>query len=86
VKLSALKLADDGSGDLVVRLWEATGTRVATTLSVPGGIGGVRTCNLLEEPRPAPAGAAGPEPALLEDGATLELGPFEVVTLRIVRP
>ncbi len=32
VQVSAVKLADDGSGDLIVRLWEATGDRVVTVL------------------------------------------------------
>jgi alpha-mannosidase len=78
VQVSAVKAADDGTGDLVVRLWEATGNHVDTSL----GVGGIHRrairCDLLEEPR---AGAAAVE---VSDGRLpLVLRPFELVTLRL---
>ena len=50
VQVSAVKPADDGSGDLVVRLWSAAGNRVDARLESPAGIEGVEACNALEEP------------------------------------
>ena len=49
VELDAVKLADDGSGDLVVRLHEHRGARQRITLRVPWVIGSAWRCNLLEE-------------------------------------
>lgn len=81
VQVSAVKAADDGSGDLVVRLWEATGTHVRTELGFGPGTAAVRRCDLLEEPQPG-------SPALVVEGGhlPLELRPFELVTLRCARP
>jgi len=75
VQLSAVKLADDGSGDLVVRLYEALGDRSDVTVSMREPITGAARCNLLEEP-------LGTTEAL--DGiVVLTLRPFELVTLRL---
>lgn len=77
--LSAVKLADDRSGDVVVRLYEAEGRRGTARLALPAGV--VRECDLLERPLDEPAalrgrdGTAGP--------AALALRPFQVVTLRV---
>lgn len=75
VVVTAVKAADDGSGDLVVRMHEAFGGRARTTLrtAVPVTTGTV--CDLLERP------IGDPEPAT--DGVALELRPFEVRTLRL---
>ena len=74
VVVSAVKAADDGSGDLVVRLHEAAGGHRQATLSVPGRRS-VTTTDLLERPLCEPAAVVG-------DAVAVELGPFEVVTLR----
>ncbi|WOF23129.1 glycoside hydrolase family 38 C-terminal domain-containing protein [Microbacterium betulae] len=75
VLVEAVKLAEDGSGDVVVRLYEARGGRARGRL-VPGfaAAGAVRT-DLLERPldhRP-------------DDALALDLRPFELVTVRIGR-
>ncbi len=46
-----MKVADDGSGDLVVRLHEATGNRVRTTVAAPRRIIVAAACDLLESPQ-----------------------------------
>jgi alpha-mannosidase len=74
-QISAVKRADDGSGDLVVRLYEACGDRTTVTLRLPHRVSVASLCNLLEEPE-----------YTLEtsDGiATLTLSPFQLATLRL---
>ena len=75
VQVSAVKRADDGSGDLVVRLYEACGDRSAATLRCPERITSASRCNLLEEPS---------DSFEVGDGiVALTLRPFELVTLRL---
>ena len=77
VEVDAVKLADDGSGDLVVRLHEACGDRTRATIASDGRITAASRCNLLEEP------ADGFE---VSDGiVAVTLRPFELVTLRLTR-
>jgi alpha-mannosidase len=49
VTLSAVKLADDRSGDLVVRVYEALGRRAAGTVTVAAPVSGARTVSLIED-------------------------------------
>ncbi|QEU90055.1 alpha-mannosidase [Streptomyces kanamyceticus] len=80
VVVTAVKLADDGSGDVVVRFHESRGGRAKTTLAAGFSAGSVAVTDLLERPL---ADAAAPE---LADGAvSLTLRPFELVTLRFSR-
>lgn len=74
VVLTAVKEADDGSGDLVVRGHEALGGRARATLVVSGGRT-VAECDLLEVPTSAPEPVAA-------DGLAVELRPFELGTWR----
>jgi alpha-mannosidase len=76
VVVESVKLADDRSGDVVVRLYESTGGRVTTTVTGPGTPTPV---DLLEEPLTDAALA----PRLAGDRLTLR--PFQVVTLRFAR-
>ncbi|MGI5142581.1 MULTISPECIES: alpha-mannosidase [unclassified Streptomyces] len=77
VVLSAVKLADDASGDVVVRLYESHGGRVRTQLGAGFEVAQVHACDLLERPLSS----------LESDGSTVELAlrPFELVTLRLTR-
>jgi alpha-mannosidase len=75
VVITAVKAADDGSSDLVVRLHEAFGGRARTTLRTGAAFASCTACDLLERP------VGEPEPA--GDGIALELRPFEVRTLRL---
>jgi alpha-mannosidase len=75
VQVSSVKRADDGSGDLIVRLFEACGDRTTLTVRAPHPVRGALRCNLFEEP------IAGVE---CSDGiVSLTLRPFELVTLRL---
>ncbi|MFC9631561.1 alpha-mannosidase [Streptomyces mirabilis] len=80
VVVTAVKLADDGSGDVVVRFHESRGGRTGATLTAGFEIGDVTVTDLLERPL---ADAAAPR----RDGdrVTLSLRPFELVTLRLTR-
>jgi alpha-mannosidase len=75
VQISSVKHADDGSGDLIVRLYEACGDRVTCTVRTPQRVHGALRCNLLEEP------TNGIE---CSDGiVSLTMQPFELLTLRL---
>ena len=75
--MDAVKVADDGSGDLVVRLHEAVGNRTRISVATPERIVGAWRCNLLEEEQGAEE---------VGDGVvTLTLRPFQIVTLRLRR-
>ncbi|RNE62655.1 alpha-mannosidase [Cryobacterium tepidiphilum] len=81
VVIEAVKLAEDRSGDVVVRLYEAHGSRALATLIRSFDAADATETDLLERPlgRPrAVVGAAGAE-------TTLELRPFQLVTLRFAR-
>ncbi|GAA2029279.1 glycoside hydrolase family 38 C-terminal domain-containing protein [Pseudokineococcus marinus] len=85
VVVEAVKLADDRSGDVVVRLYEALGGRARARL-VPGfAAADVDEVDLLE--RPAPDDVRGALRGGLDErgGAPLHLRPFQVVTLRLRR-
>ncbi|MGX4688347.1 alpha-mannosidase [Streptomyces sp. JNUCC 63] len=80
VVVTAVKLADDGSGDVVVRLHEAHGGRTRATLTAGFEVADVTVTDLLERPLPD---AEAPE----RDGdrIALRLRPFELMTLRLRR-
>ena len=77
--IEAVKLADDGSGDVIVRLYESLGERSTGLVKANFFVTGVHTVDLLERPVEAPGVTCGP------DCAELSLRPFQLVTLRFVR-
>ena len=77
VVVEAVKLADDGSGDVVVRLYESLGSRVTCTVTPDFAHTGVVETDLLER-------ELDPPRALRPDGA-LAVRPFQIVTLRFAR-
>ncbi|WBB61782.1 glycosyl hydrolase-related protein [Streptomyces sp. WMMC500] len=78
VVVESVKLADDRSGDVVVRLYESAGGRAAARLTAGFPLaGGVRT-DLLERPLPGAVPVDDRE-------IRLALRPFEIVTLRLTR-
>ncbi|MFG2292807.1 alpha-mannosidase [Streptomyces sp. NPDC048603] len=82
VVVEAVKLAEDRSGDVVVRLYESRGDRARTVLRPGFALAGAAETDLLE--RPVEATALG-EPS--PDGSLpLSLRPFQIVTLRLRRP
>jgi alpha-mannosidase len=77
VEIDAIKLADLGDRDLVVRLHESVGNRTHVTVRCDRRITAASRCNLLEEPE------SGLE---VSDGiCALTINPFEIVTLRLTR-
>ncbi|MEU4330133.1 alpha-mannosidase [Nonomuraea dietziae] len=80
VVVTAVKLADDGSGDVVVRFHESRGGRARARLSTGFAATGVAVTDLLERPL---ADVAAPE--LTDGSVVVSLRPFELVTLRFSR-
>ncbi|MFI6088626.1 alpha-mannosidase [Streptomyces sp. NPDC051218] len=75
VTVESVKLADDGSGDVVVRLYESRGGRAAATLTTSFAVSAAEVTDLLERPL---------ETAHTDDaGLVLALRPFQIVTLRL---
>jgi alpha-mannosidase len=80
IVVETVKLAEDRSGDVVMRLYEAHGTRSSATLTVSFDHTDVVETDLLE--RRLPARAVG---AVDEKGVHVTLDPFQLVTLRFAR-
>ncbi|NMM98379.1 alpha-mannosidase [Bifidobacterium olomucense] len=90
-----MKLADDGSGDLIVRVYEATGAPAAATLHVNSDLLGPATIvetNELEEiahydgePVALVTDEIHPDDEQYAEGAQLVFGPYQLATLRIHR-
>jgi alpha-mannosidase len=77
VVVTAVKLADDGSDDVVVRLYESRGGRAQARLTAGFPYRCAATCDLLERPVGAPDTGGGP--------VILALRPFEITTVRLSR-
>ncbi|MBT2895538.1 glycoside hydrolase family 38 C-terminal domain-containing protein [Streptomyces sp. McG3] len=75
VTVESVKLADDRSGDVIVRLYESAGGRARTRLTVPFPVMGAHLADLLERPLHTAETDA--------DGLVLALRPFQILTLRL---
>ncbi|WP_216589737.1 alpha-mannosidase [Streptomyces brasiliscabiei] len=75
VTVEAVKLADDGSGDVVVRIYESGGGRARGVLRTGFPLAGAQITDLLERPLS--------ETATEGNGVPVTLRPFEVQTLRL---
>ncbi|GAA2313123.1 glycoside hydrolase family 38 C-terminal domain-containing protein [Nonomuraea roseoviolacea subsp. roseoviolacea] len=80
VVITAVKLADDGSGDVVVRFHESRGGRARARVRPGFAATGVAVTDLLERPLD---GTTAPE--LTDGSVAVSLRPFELVTLRFGR-
>ncbi|WP_405891073.1 glycosyl hydrolase-related protein [Streptomyces sp. NBC_00133] len=80
VVVSAMKLADDASGDVVVRLYESRGGRARARITPGFEAAGATATDLLERPL-----TDTPEPEVADGAVKLTLRPFELVTLRLAR-
>ncbi|KIE25851.1 alpha-mannosidase [Streptomyces sp. MUSC 125] len=80
VVITAVKLADDGSGDVVVRFHEALGGRTRATLTAGFEVAALTVTDLLERP-----GGDGEPPVWDGDRISVRLRPFELMTLRLRR-
>jgi len=77
ITVEAVKLADDGSGDVVVRLYESRGGRAQGLLRTGFPLTGAEVTDLLERPL---------ETADVTDGTVpVALRPFQILTLRLRR-
>jgi alpha-mannosidase len=82
VVVEAVKPADDGSGDLIVRCYESGGGRAALDLQLAFEPASVVVTDLLEEP----SDAVPAVPIEVEGSrVTGTLRPFQIVTLRVRR-
>lgn len=81
VVVESVKLADDRSGDVVVRLYEALGGRTRTRVTCSFPLVSAMVCDLLEREDEEVAALA----PSTRDGDTVELAltPFQIVTLRL---
>jgi alpha-mannosidase len=79
-RIEAVKLADDGSGDVVVRVYESLGGRAVTRLHASFPVRRAELTDLLERPLDQPLDLAA-------DGSVpLTLRPFQILTIRLARP
>jgi alpha-mannosidase len=78
--IEAVKLAEDGSGDVIVRLYESLGQRSAGPLTANFPVREAYATDLLE--RPVEAHGVTPDGP---GSVLLALRPFQLVTLRFVR-
>lgn len=80
-RVETVKLAEDQSGDVIVRLYEALGGRVPARVVVDGGFSRPVVTDLHEDPM------EGPELTDSADGqgVVVALRPFQLVTLRFRR-
>ena len=73
--VDTVKPAEDGSGDLIVRLYEWRRTATRCTLSVDLPVKAAHRTNMIEELE---------GPVEIRDGCImLDVRPFEVITLRL---
>ncbi|EFL02120.1 alpha-mannosidase [Streptomyces sp. SPB78] len=77
VLVEAVKLADDRSGDVVVRLYESRGGAVRASLGAGFAVGSAAVTDLLEEPVS--------ELEVVEGRVALALRPFQILTVRLRR-
>jgi alpha-mannosidase len=77
ITVEAVKLADDQSGDVVVRLYEALGGRATAVLRTSFVVTGAEVTDLLERRLDTAEVTAG--------GVPVSLRPFQVLTLRLRR-
>ncbi|MER6180082.1 glycoside hydrolase family 38 C-terminal domain-containing protein [Streptomyces sp. NPDC001652] len=78
ITVEAVKLADDTSGDVVVRLYESRGGRAQGVLRTGFPLAGARVTDLLERPLTE-------DEAAVDGTVPVTLRPFQILTLRLKR-
>jgi alpha-mannosidase len=81
IVIETVKLAEDRSGDLIVRLYEARGSRTSGTVSFDFPVSAMIETDLLER-----AVAADAVRSTADASVRLALRAFQIVTLRVSRP
>ena len=82
VVVESVKLANDRSGDVIVRLYESRGARASARVQLGDGASGVVATDLLERTGTYGVRDCG---TLVDGVADLRLRPFQLVTLRFTR-
>ena len=90
IVVTAVKQAEDGSDDVIIRCYESTGGRSSGTLATAFMASRVTVCDFLEHAYPASADAASlvaQQNDATSGGASIAvtLGPFQILTLRLTR-
>jgi alpha-mannosidase len=80
IVVEAVKLADDRSGDLILRLYEAAGGRASGRLTTGVHLAGAQECDLLERRLPDKALRGWDD-----HGLDVALRPFQILTVRLQR-
>jgi alpha-mannosidase len=80
VVITAVKRAEDSSGDLIIRCYEANGGRATATITTIVPWATATVCNFLEQPLALEVAAIR---AIDEQGIHIELRPFQILTLRL---
>lgn len=83
--IESVKLADDRSGDVMVRLYEPLGARASVTLSASFPVASVAENNLLEQPYDAGSLTVTATDDAGVGAIRLSLRPFQILTLRLKR-
>jgi alpha-mannosidase len=78
VVVESVKLADDRSGDVIVRLYESLGGRAAAIVRTSFPLARVEVVDLLERPLPDQSVTVGPDGAVI-----VPVRPFQIRTLRL---
>ena len=81
VVVECVKLADDRSGDVVVRLYEARGGRASARLTTGFALANAQVTDLLE--RPVDDGVQPDSANSTDEALDLTLRPFQILTLRL---
>ena len=79
IVVEAVKLAEDRSGDLVVRIYEARGAQATGTVGFGCDVESVIETDLLERPLAAATALID----VTDSQVQLRLRPFQIVTLRV---
>ena len=77
VIIDTVKLAEDGSGDVIVRLYESKHAQTAATLTLGFPAAQAFVCDMLENPQQALS--------VNDDALALDMRAFEIKTVRIKR-
>ncbi|MGB3411049.1 MAG: glycoside hydrolase family 38 C-terminal domain-containing protein [Microthrixaceae bacterium] len=86
--VEVVKAAEDGSGDLILRVWEGLGNRSTTKLQFRFPLRSARLTDALEDgepPLPAPTLEHPTLEHLSPDTVILALRPFQIATIRVSR-
>lgn len=81
IVIESVKLAEDRSGDVIVRLYEARGARATGTVTADFATSGIVETDLLERTADEPSALV----AAVDGVAKLHLRPFQLATIRFSR-